>query len=189
MEKRKTVKWFEWMYEVSDFWRVKSLERKRKIKKWYRVVKEKILKQGNGNHWYKTVTLSSIDKQITFTVHRIVAKAFIINKGNKSQVNHIDWDKKNNKLENLEWVTEKENKKHSFHVLKNNHILAYAWQPKWKWHPRTKLIAQLKEWEIVWKFWWCREASRKTWVHRDSINHCLHWRHKTAWWFQRRLCI
>lgn len=66
-----------------------------------------------GNAGYSLINLSKNNKCKTLKVHRLVAEAFIPNPDNKPQVNHIDEDKLNNKVSNLEWVTCQENGQHS----------------------------------------------------------------------------
>ena len=65
---------------------------------------------------YLNVSLSKNKKRKEFRVHRLVAIAFISNSENKEQVNHIDGDKNNNKVNNLEWVTQSENITHSYNL-------------------------------------------------------------------------
>ena len=101
----KEVKDFEGLYEVSNFGNVRSLDR---ISKDGRHLKGKTLKQHNNIDGYLVVNLRNNDSHSYF-VHRLVAIAFIPNPGNKPQVNHIDEDKENNKVENLNWMTSKEN--------------------------------------------------------------------------------
>ncbi len=62
---------------------------------------------------YLAVTLTHNKKEKRFTIHRLLANAFITNPKNKPQVNHIDGDKHNNKLANLEWCTASENITHA----------------------------------------------------------------------------
>nr|WP_277814256.1 HNH endonuclease signature motif containing protein [Bacillus wiedmannii] len=63
---------------------------------------------------YKYVTLYKDGKQKVKEVHRLIAEAFIPNEANKPQVNHINGDKTDNSLNNLEWVTVSENIQHAF---------------------------------------------------------------------------
>lgn len=94
-------------YLVSNYGRVKSLKSN----------KELILKLVTHHKGYYKAQLLKNNKKKAFFVHRLVAQAFIPNPENKLQVNHKDGDKKNNHVENLEWTTQSENLKHSYHVL------------------------------------------------------------------------
>lgn len=76
------------------------------------------LKPCTGNHGYYMVFLHENNKGTQKTVHRLVAKAFIPNTENKRCVNHIDGNKLNNCVSNLEWCTHSENQYHRSRVLK-----------------------------------------------------------------------
>lgn len=71
------------------------------------------LKQQENKQGYLAVVLCQNGKKATFRVHRLVALMFIDNPENKEEVNHIDGNKHNNCLSNLEWVTRKENNAHA----------------------------------------------------------------------------
>ena len=100
----KDIEGYEGIYQVSNKGRIKS----------FYGVKEKILVTRTKGHDYEKVLLSKNGVGKTFLIHRLVAKAFIPNPENKPEVNHIDGNKKNNCVENLEWMTCSENTKHAF---------------------------------------------------------------------------
>lgn len=66
---------------------------------------------------YPSVSLFRDGKQYKLLLHRLLALAFIPNPENKPQINHIDGDKQNNDLSNLEWCTSSENLTHAIQVL------------------------------------------------------------------------
>jgi hypothetical protein len=72
------------------------------------------MKQYSDKDGYALVNKSVRGKTINFKVHRLVAEIYIPNPENKRCVNHIDGNKTNNKVENLEWVTHSENMYHAF---------------------------------------------------------------------------
>ena len=102
MEIWKDIEGYGGLYQVSNLGRVKSLN-------YNRTKKEKILKPRSNKDGYLNVNLYKEGRMKTCLVHRLVAKAFIPNPDNKSQVNHRDEDKTNNCVDNLEWMTRREN--------------------------------------------------------------------------------
>lgn len=105
----KDISNYERVYQVSNFGRIKSLERKVNSRHKQRTVKEKILRVKYNKFGYKTVCLSSELQKREFFIHRLVAYAFIPNPENKPQIDHINGIKSDNRVENLRWVTAKEN--------------------------------------------------------------------------------
>ena len=110
----KPIPKFEGRYEASNLGRVRSLTRRvNSLHKNGRVLNGRILRQSKSTG-YLTVFLGGYCSRL---VHRCVLSAFIENKENKPCVNHLDGDKTNNMVSNLQWVTYSENEKHSFSVL------------------------------------------------------------------------
>ena len=98
MEMWKDILGYESLYQVSNLGNVRSLKRNKNLA---------LCDNGEG---YMKVKLHSKP----YRVHRLVAMAFIPNLENKPQVNHINSDKADNRVENLEWVTNAENTKHGY---------------------------------------------------------------------------
>lgn len=107
------VKGYEGRYIVSSDGDVKSLDIYVNCKNGKRLSKGKTKPTRKNNSGYITVSLCKDNNTHTHLVHRLVAEAFIPNFENKPQVNHIDGDRNNNHVNNLEWVTDNENKSHS----------------------------------------------------------------------------
>src|SRR6266498_3180209 len=112
----KDIQGYEGYYQISSLGRVKSLSRSLKIKYGYRITKEKIMINKFGTFGYSHITLCMFNSSKIFLVHRLVAKAFIPNPNNYPQVNHIDGNKQNNLIENLEWATKSMNAKHAYKI-------------------------------------------------------------------------
>lgn len=107
-------------YLISNFGRVKSKERLIRYthsvtgNEHFRKTEEKFLVvYMNNRTGYKFVQLKSDKKSKNFSIHRLVAMAFIENSNNHPVVNHIDGNKHNNTVENLEWCTNEYNHEHA----------------------------------------------------------------------------
>ena len=95
------IKGYEGLYKVSNFGKIKSF---------YKNGKTKILKPVPNFKGYERVTLCNRRGNKTiYSVHRLVALAFIENPLLKPEINHINGNKRDNRISNLEWVTGKEN--------------------------------------------------------------------------------
>ena len=125
----KDIKNYEGLYQVSNLGNVRSIDRYKEIivkNQYGKYVCNKFYKGYTLNPQiymgYKCIGLYNNGKYKIKKVHRLVAEAFIPNPENKPQVNHIDGNKLNNNINNLEWNTAGEN---TYHAYKNNLIKHY----------------------------------------------------------------
>lgn len=113
----KDVQGYEGLYQVSSLGRVKSLKRyvrcPRNGENAKRIVPEIILKSAIRNN-YLCIELFINGIGTMFSIHRLVAIAFIPNPENKPEVNHLFGNKLDNRASMLEWATKSENQKHAF---------------------------------------------------------------------------
>ena len=111
-ERWKDIFGYEGMYQVSDLGRVRS----KKYGYW------RVMRFGKNHKGYLHIGLCRNGKQKKFYVHRLVAQAFIPNDDeSKTQINHINEDKTENKVSNLEWCTAQYNNTYNdLHLRKKN---------------------------------------------------------------------
>ena len=97
LEAWKDIEGYEGLYQVSNFGKVKSLKT------------NKILKPAPNSCGYLQVALSKDGKAKKFYVHRLVATTFLSNKEELPEIDHINNDKKDNRVANLQWISKVEN--------------------------------------------------------------------------------
>ena len=155
----KDIRGYEGLYQVSNLGRVKSIPRNGTIKQ------ERILKQCKDKYGYFQVVLHN--KTIkSCRVHKLVAEAFILNLQNKETVNHIDGDKTNNNVKNLEWNTIKENNENAIKLGLN----------------KTKKIFQFDlNMNLIKKWNSSREIERNTNYLHSNILNCCNGKYKTMY--------
>lgn len=187
IEKWKDVVGYEGLYKVSDKGNVYSQKRTiiQKAKNGsfsthtYGGGKIKPLRQNNG---YFTVNLCGKIRP----VHRLVAEAFLPADSDRPYVNHIDGNKGNNDISNLEWCTAKENMQHAFKtgLLRVNtpaHISAARENVKKATESNKVPVMQIdNDGNIINVFPSIIEASRATGTNAAHICQCAKGRHKTS---------
>ena len=162
----KDIEGYNGVYQVSNFGNVKSYNKYKN---------GKILIPYNISSGYLMVQLRG-DINKSYLIHRLVAKTFILNPENKREVNHINGDKTDNRLENLEWATPSENMQHA---------LRTGLKKRGKDDQRSMPVVQLTlENIIVGKYAGAREASRQTGARQSGISKCCNGISKTAFGFK-----
>lgn len=164
-EEFRDIKGCEGIYQVSNYGRVKSLERiiyggnKYNNNKKTRVQEEKILKLQYDKDNYLRIGLYKNNKKPYISVHRLVAEAFIPNPNSYPCVNHKDENKQNNLYFNLEWCT----------VAYNNN---YGSRPTILKNKGKRVVQKTLEGEIINEFINVKNASELTGTCRSSIICC-----------------
>ena len=183
----KDIQGYEGKYQVSNLGRVRSLDRK--IGNYFR--RGKVLKACADRNGYLLVNLyNKYSIREARLIHRLVANAFILNRKNKLEVNHIDGNKHNNAMENLEWCTSSENKKHAIQTgLKQRRFKGQFGKGKKNWmyqrrgkdNPCSKVVIQYnKKMDRIAEYGSTCEAERKTGICSKNIAKCCRKEAKTA---------
>lgn len=118
MEIWKDIKDYEDLYQVSNYGRIKA-KKKWSVNERKLIDCETILTPFNNGHNYLVIALRRNTKRKNYYIHRLVADAFIEKVDGKDYINHKDHNRMNNKVENLEWCTQKENIEYSKHLMKH----------------------------------------------------------------------
>ena len=154
MEIWRDIEGYEGLYQVSNKGRVKSLK----------CGKERILRPGIDGYGYCFIILYNDSVRKTFKLHRLVAQAFIPNLYNKPQVNHLDENKKNNCVDNLEWATAKEN-------------INYGTRNE---RASRKILQYSKSGEFIREWQGALEVERVLGIDNSHINACCRGKRKSA---------
>lgn len=192
----KDIEGYEELYQISNFGNVKSLPKKvRYTNRYgsicYRLTNERILKPVINCWGYCSVTLFKNKTRNSQRVHRLVAYAFIDNPLNKPEVNHIDGNKQNNCVENLEWCTSHENGIHAWKIgLFNSSCRESCRENLKKAVEKSKI--KVNQFDLNGNFiqTWnsAKDVERKLKINSSHITHCCKKQRKTAGGFKWSYC-
>lgn len=181
LEVWKDIIGYKGFYQVSNLGNVKSLDRKViSSNRTSYLRKGKICKQSKSNLGYMTVGFTINNVKVNKYVHRLVAEAFILNLDNKPQINHIDCNKENNNISNLEWCTNSEN---HIHASKNGlnklhiHRVAYSGEKNGRTLLSEAQVLEIKQKYIPYKYS-TKKLSKEYGVSESCITHILN---NTSW--------
>ena len=142
-------------YEVSNLGKVRNIKSGRMLKPYL-------------NHGYLMLCLYGYNKRKNLLLHRIIATAFIDNHEEKPCVNHIDENKLNNDLSNLEWCTEREN---AIHGTRTKRVAEKLSQKVIQLDLNDNILNVFKS---------MRQAERETGIDATSISACCNGKRKSA---------
>lgn len=182
MEEWKKIEGYEWLYEVSSLWKIRS----------FNFWKEEIIKS-RKERCYSRIDLYKNKIRSTYSIHRLVAIHFIPNPINLPLVCHKDetLDEKGllyNWMDNLFWWTTKDN----YHDMVNkwrasNNFITNNPSPSkwnfWKDHQCSKVVYQYAlDWSLIKEWGSVTDAKNELLI--NNISPCCRWKQKTAWWFK-----
>lgn len=160
----KDIPGYEGLYQITENGQIFGVKR------------QKFLSLREDKDGYLIVNLSKDNKPKTYKVHRLVAMTYLPNPENFSQVNHIDENKKNNDISNLEWCTNEHNQRHGTRDERVSDKLRNS-------NPRSKKVICIETGQI---FVSIREAARQTGISqtcigdvcrgKQTMTHGLHWK-------------
>ena len=185
------IKGYKGLYQVSNTGRVKSLERTVwNNKGYYKTVPERILKGRKTRVGYLRVQLYKNNKAKNCYVHRLVAQAFLENIDNLPEVNHIDENKQNNCIENLEWCSHSYNNTYNDKAKKAGKKIAKKLRGRKLSEETIKKLSESRKRKPVYSIdkesglttYWesTMEASRQLRIDQCSVVRCCQGKRKSA---------
>jgi len=131
MEIWKDIIGYEGLYKISNYGNIKSMPKSWVCGRSSVRFKEETILMVCKTTMYHNVNLHKEKSAKFHNIHRLLAEHFIPNPENKREVNHINGDKHDNRLDNLEWVTSSENRKHAYDIgLKTTFVGGKHWNSK-----------------------------------------------------------
>ena len=178
IEEWREISGYEGLYEVSSLGRVRRLN-------WRNTGLPRLLYLKNGTHGYKQVELFKHGKGKMLTVHRLVANAFIPNSDNLDTVNHINENKHDNSVSNLEWCSLGDNVRKYY----RNHKFVPKFIPRHTTASLKKIVQLSIDGDVI------REWDNVATIHRElcfnnwSISQCCDGKRKTAYGFKWQYAV